>query len=314
MQIIRTIAMAAVLAAGAVAATTSATAAETSTAYRVQKVDGIDIFYREAGPPEAPTIILLHGFPSSSHMFRDLIPKLAARYHVIAPDYPGFGFSEAPPASAFTPTFANVTRVMEHFVEQRGIKHAAFYLQDFGGPVGFRIAVDHPEWVQALIIQNANAYEEGLAPDIKKGNEARRATPTAVEGMGFELGSGLTDVLYKHGAHDPEKVSPDSYNFDLWAMSQPDHKRIAAALINDYYTNSDSYPQWQAYLRQHQPPTLIVWGRGDPIFLRPGVEAFRRDLKRVEIKYFDTSHFALEEDSGPIATEILRFLSVHETR
>lgn len=313
MPSMRAIAVAAALAL-APGAGAGAKDAAPATAYRTETVDGIGIFYREAGPVSAPTVLLLHGFPSSSHMFRDLIPKLATRYHVVAPDYPGFGYSEAPGLAAFTPTFANLARVMERFVEQRGIKRATFYLQDFGGPVGFRMAADHPEWVTALVIQNANAYEEGLSPQIKKGNEARIGNPTPVEAMGFELGSGLTDLLYKHGARDPERVSPDSYTFDLWAMSQPGHKRIGAALINDYHTNSEAYPQWQAYLRQHQPPTLVVWGRGDPVFLPAGAEAFRRDVKKVEVKFFDTTHFALEEDADPIATEMLRFLAAHATR
>ena len=307
-QCVRLLAAATLLALASWGGAKAESVINTAVSYRTETVDGINIFYREAGPSAAPTVVLLHGFPSSSHMFRDLIPKLATRYHVVAPDYPGFGYSEAPSQDRFNPTFANLTRVMGHFIAQRGIKRATFYLQDFGGPVGFRLAVEHPEWIQALVVQNANAYDEGLAPRIKAGNEARRQNPTPVDGMGFELGSGLTDLLYKHGATDPQKISPDSYTFDLWAMAQPEHKRIAAALLNDYHSNSDAYPDWQASLRKHQPPTLIVWGRGDPIFLVPGVEAFRRDLKHLEIRYFDTSHFALEEESGPIAAAMLKFL------
>lgn len=211
MPSIRAIAIAATLSLASAGGATAQERADPGTAYKTEKVDGITIFYREAGPVAAPTILLLHGFPSSSHMFRDLIPKLATRYHVVAPDYPGFGYSEAPSPAAFNPTFADLSRVMEHFVEQRGIKRATFYMQDFGGPVGFRMAVNHPEWVQALVIQNANAYDEGLSPQLKKGNDARISNPTPVEAMGFELGSGLTDLLYKHGARDPERVSPDSY-------------------------------------------------------------------------------------------------------
>lgn len=228
------------------------------TLYRNAQVDGIKILYREAGPASAPTVFLPHGFPSSSHMFRDLIPRLTTRYHVIAPDYPGFGYSDAPAPEAFEPTFASLTTVMEHFIEQRGIKPATFHLEDFGGPVGFRIAADHPEWVQALVIQSANAHEEGLAPQIKSGNEARRTHPTPADEMTSEFGSGLTDALYKHGASNPERISPASYTFDLWARAQPEHRRIGATLINNYYTNTDAHPKWQAYLRQHQPPTLIL--------------------------------------------------------
>jgi pimeloyl-ACP methyl ester carboxylesterase len=277
-------------------------------AYRTETIDGISIFYREAGPSNAPTVVLLHGFPSSSHMFRNLIPKLAVHYHVIAPDYPGFGYSDAPPADIFDATFESLTTVMEHFLQHKGQTKVSLYLQDFGGPVGFRIAVHHPEWIRSLIIQNANAYEVGLAEQIRQGSAARTTHPTPVNEMAFELGSGLTDLLYKQGVRNPEHLSPDAWHFDLWAMEQPGHQRIGAALINDYHTNIEAYPQWQEYFRQYQPPTLVVWGRGDPIFLPSGAEAYKTDLKNVRVRFFATSHFALEEDGDGIAAEALEFL------
>ena len=314
MSSMRKTAVAAVLTLASLGGAKAVDAADPITTYRSEKVDGISIFFREAGPSNAPTILLLHGFPSSSHMFRDLIPKLAIRYHVVAPDYPGFGYSDAPSHAVFNPTFDDLTRVMEDFVEQRGIKRATMYLQDFGGPVGFRMAVDHPEWVDALVIQNANAYVEGLAPNIKEATEARAKQPAPVDQLSFELGKGLTDLLYLQGASNPSRISPDSWNLDLWAMGEPGHKEIAAALLNDYQSNVDDYPRWQAYLRKYQPKTLVLWGRGDPVFLPSGAEAFRRDLKSVQITYFDAGHFALEQESGAMATEILAFLDAQIAR
>lgn len=277
--------------------------------YRSVEVSGISVFYREAGDPQNPTLLLLHGFPASSHMFRDLIPELADRFHLIAPDYPGFGYSDAPAADAFTPTFEGLTDVMEQFVVQQGLHKFSLYLQDFGGPVGFRLATRHPEWIEALIIQNANAYDEGLSPDIREGN-LRRATHPATEAeMDFELGPGLAHLLYQQGARNPEGMNPDAWTTDLWCMEQPGHRRIGAALLNDYYTNMDLYPAWQAYLREHQPPTLVVWGQGDPVFLPPGAEAYKKDLQNVQVHLLNTSHFALEEDAQAIAEYISQFLA-----
>lgn len=270
-------------------------------------VDGISIFYREAGDPKRPTILLLHGFPTSSHMFRELIPRLADTFHVVAPDYPGFGYSDAPPADKLAPTFEVLTDAMEHFVAAKGLRRFSMYLQDFGGPVGLRLAIRHPGWVERLIIQNANAYDQGLADTIRQGTARRAAKPSTEAELAFELGPELDRMLYKKGARRPDAMNPDAWSFDAWAMDQPGHRRISAALLNDYQTNIDQYPRWQTYLRTHHPPTLVVWGKGDPIFLVPGAEAYRRDLPEVQIRYFDTSHFALEEDDAGIAREIKLF-------
>lgn len=275
--------------------------------YHYATIDGIKVFYREAGDPKKPTILLLHGYPSSSHMFRELIPLLSADFHLVAPDYPGFGYSDAPGPGTFEATFAHLTQVMEHFVQTLGLKHFSIYMQDFGGPVGFRLAVLHPEWIDRLIIQNANAYDEGLAPSVREGNARRAAKPASEGELKFELGPDLAHLLYQKGARAPEAMNPDAWSLDEWAMNQPGHKRIAAALLNDYNTNILSYPAWQAYLRTHKPRTLIVWGKGDPIFLVPGAEAYKRDVPKATLQLLDTSHFALEEDSRAIAQAVRAF-------
>ena len=273
-----------------------------SVRYRSAKVDGFNIFYREAGDPQRPAILLLHGFSSSSHMFRDLMPLLADRFHLIAPDYPGFGYSDAPPATAFEPTFSHLEVVIAKFAQQVGLKSFVIYMQDFGGPVGFRMAVKHPEWIDGLIIQNANAYQEGLASAQVKAmedhGEQSRKTSDAVVSPGFIV------YLYRSGARDVSGLNPDAWTMDIAALERPEAKRIQAALIDDYPTNLQQYPQWQAYLRKSQPKTLIVWGKNDRAFLPAGAESYRRDLKNVQLHYFDTGHFALEEDAAPIAHAI----------
>lgn len=277
--------------------------------YHYADVGGIKIFYREAGDANKPTLLLLHGFPSSSHMFRELIPRLSAYFHIIAPDYPGAGNSEAPSADKFTPTFANLADVMEAFVVKMGLTHFRVYMQDFGGPVGFRLAVKHPEWIDGLIVQNANAYLDGLSAHFLKDVRERAGVLSAEQKAAVDKIVSLesTKFLYLHGTRNPDDVSPDGLNMDAYSLQNPDNHRIQAALITNYYTNVGQYPEWQAFLRAKQPPTLIVWGRNDVIFLPAGAEAFKRDVPKTEIHFYDTGHFALEEDVAPISNEIIRF-------
>lgn len=276
--------------------------------YHTVVVDGIKIFYREAGAPDAPAILLLHGFPSSSSMFRDLIPRLEG-FHVIAPDYPGSGNSEAPAADKFEPTFENLATVMDNFVGQLGLEKYVIYMQDFGGPVGFRIAVKHPERVAGLVVQNANAYEEGIEPGLLKGIRERAGTLTAEQHRDVDgiVSRDFAMFLYQTGASNPAGMNPDAWNLDSWTLNNPDAHRIQAALLVDYHTNLLEYPKWHEYLRTRQPRTLIVWGEGDPVFLRAGAEAYKRDVPAAELHYFKSSHFALEEEAPAIAANIRKF-------
>lgn len=277
--------------------------------YRTVKVDGIDIFYREAGDPKSPTILLLHGFPTSSHMFRDLIPLLADRYHLVAPDYPGFGYSARPAVNEFTYTFDHLADVMEHFVDALALKRYALYMQDFGGPVGFRLAVRRPEKVSALIIQNANAYEEGVSQGVKDvvlriWKERTPETEARLKQL-FELPA--TKKQYLDGVPDPSLVSPDSWQHAQWGMDRPGNKEIQFALHANYGSNVERYEEWHAYFRKFQPPTLITWGKGDFVFLPAGAEAYRKDLKHVELHMLNAGHFALETNAAEIARYIRAF-------
>lgn len=278
--------------------------------YKSIDIDGINIFYREAGDRSKPTILLLHGFPSSSHMYRDLIPLLAQDFHVVAPDYPGSGYSDAPPAAKFKPTFADLAEVMSNFTTAVGLKEYVIFMQDFGGPVGFRIAVDHPERVKGLIIQNANAYVEGVMPqelaDMKK-RAAGALTAEQEKQLDMILSPQGTEMFYKTGVRDFAAVSPDAYHLDNFVLTQPEHRRIQRALLSGYYDNVLQYPKWQAFMAKHEPRTLIVWGKGDPLFLPAGAEAYKRHLPKAELHFFNTGHFALEEDAQAIADEIKRF-------
>ena len=290
-------------------ASTDAAPASSDVRYKTVSVDGIRIFYREAGDANRPTILLLHGFPSSSYEFRTLLPLLSHHFHVVAPDYPGFGFSDAPNATAFPPTFANLTRVMERFVQVVGLTRLAIYMHDFGGPVGFRLAAAHPGLVGGLIIQNANAYEVGIAPEILKDMRERAAGPLDAKAtMALErvLSPEGTKFQYVTGTRDPANVDPASYSLDSWVQAKPEQHRIQAALIVDYYDNVRQYEAWHHYLREHRPKTLIVWGRNDPIFLPAGAEAYRADLPKAEMHLLNTGHFALEEDAPEIARMIIR--------
>jgi len=279
------------------------------TLHKTIQVDGLDIFYREAGPKSAPTILLLHGFPTSSHMFRNLIPALSGTFHVVAPDYPGFGNSAMPLVNEFNYTFDHLAEIMDSFVKKLGLKKYSLYVFDYGAPVGFRLAAKHPERVQALIVQNGNAYEEGLLEfwdPIKaywKERTEKNAEPLKKL---FEMGA--TKWQYTNGMRNVEMISPDNWIVDQHFMDRPGNKDIQLQLFYSYGSNPPLYPEWQAYFRKHQPPTLVVWGKNDYIFPAEGAHPYKRDLKNIEIHLFDTGHFALEEDGDVIAGHIRRFL------
>ena len=274
-------------------------------------IDAARTFYREAGPKSAPTIVLLHGFPSSSREFDTLIPLLATRYHLIAPDFPGSGQSDAPPPSSYEYTFDNLAKTIGRLLERLRINEYTFYLHDYGGPVGFRIISAHPERLQALIIQNANVYEQGLG--AKWGGIARYwADPNAHPEV-FDAFVSLAATEQRHtlGTSHPERYNPDTWMDEYTHLSRPGQREIQADLLYDYRTNVASYPAWQAWLREHKPPLLVVWGRNDPSFTAPGAEAFERDLPYAEIHLLDAGHFALDEKNDEIASLILAFLAKH---
>jgi pimeloyl-ACP methyl ester carboxylesterase len=279
--------------------------------YHRATVDGVGIFYREAGPKDAPTIVLLHGFPSSSGMFDTLFPLLATRYHLIAPDYPGFGQSDAPLPSQFAYTFDHLAETISALLEQLKIDHYSLYLQDYGGPVGFRIMVAYPDRVQALVIQNANAYEEGLGAKWK-GIAQYWAAPEAHPDVPIAFTS-LAAARLRHdgGSPNPERYNPDAWNDEYAFLSRPGQQKIQEALLYDYRTNVASYAAWQAWLRQREPPTLVVWGGYDSSFISPGAEAYKRDLPNAEVHILDAGHFALDEKVDEIAALMLVFLNKH---
>lgn len=280
-----------------------------TTTYNSISIDGLNLFYREAGNKTAPAIVMLHGFPSSSHMFRDLIPELAADYHVIAPDYPGFGYSDAPAASEFTYTFEKLTEIVEKFINALGLTQYSLFMQDYGGPIGFRIAAKHPERIQSLIIQNANAYMEGISPafePLKPFWENRNAeTEKAPRSL---LTRETTLFQYTHGASDVSRISPDAWNHDQALLDRPGNDLIQLALLHNYSCNVALYGQWQEYFRTHQPATLVVSGKNDPFFVPAGQEAFKRDIKNAEINFYEGGHFVLEEFHSEIAAKIRSFL------
>lgn len=273
------------------------------TKHRTVTIDGLNIFYREAGDADKPTIVLLHGFPTSSHMFRHLIVALADQFHVIAPDYPGFGLSDAPSPSSFHYTFDGLADVIEKLLlAELGLERFGLFVQDYGGPVGFRIATRHPECIDWLVVQNSNAYEEGFTGFWNHLRQQYWLTPsleTEAPLRGF-LTPEAARWIYTEGARDRENVSPDNWIVDLAALGRPQGERIQLDLFYDYRTNVARYPEWQAYLRARKPPTLVVWGKNDPIFTVEGARAFRRDLPEAELHLLDTGHFALEEDLGTI--------------
>ncbi len=301
--------------------------------HRTVEIDGQSIFYREAGNPEAPTLLLLHGFPTSSHMFRDLIPELADQYHLVAPDYPGYGNSSMPAVDEFDYSFDNFSVVVEKLTEKLGLDHYTLYLMDYGAPVGFRLAAKHPDRVDALIIQNGNAYVEGINNDfwepiqaywddrkaVNKGldnawwkniKEAyQQPEMTNDDALRFLITLGATKWQYTNGARDVESISPDNWHVTQRLLDRPGNAEIQLQMFYDYGSNPPLYPAWQAYFREHQPRTLVVWGQNDEIFPAAGAHPYKRDLKNLEFHLLDTGHFALEEDGAEIAALIREFLA-----
>lgn len=284
--------------------------------YKKVSVDGVNIFYREAGSRLAPKILLLHGDPTSSSMFRNLIPALADRFHVVAPDYPGYGESDVPPPDQYSYTFDNLSRTIDAFTRTLGIDRFAMYIQDFGAPVGFRIATRSPERITALIVQNGNAYEEGLDNKFWEPVRAWWKDPTPERRAMIEAGLSDEEVQrqYIDGSRDPSHISPDNYRADQAVLARSGILDIRMRLFMDYKTNPPLYPVWQAYLRDHQPPTLVVWGKNDPIFPGAGAMPYARDLRTIDLNLLDTGHFALEEDGDFIAFKIRRFMEEHVPR
>ncbi len=277
--------------------------------YNTVEVDGLDIFYREGGSKNKPTILLLHGYPTSSHMFRNLIVDLAKDYHVLAPDYPGYGRSEQPPMAEFKYTFDNMAKIVEGFLSKLAIDKFSVYLMDYGAPIGFRIASKYPKRIESLIIQNGNAYNEGITefwnplkkywnnPSIENGKPLEEFHK--IDGLKWQ---------YTHGVGDVSKISPDNWEIDLQHITRKENNEIQLAMFYDYRTNISLYPKWQKYLRDYQPPTLIVWGKNDQIFPASGAYPYKKDLKNIEFHLLDTGHFALEEKGNEIADYILNFL------
>jgi pimeloyl-ACP methyl ester carboxylesterase len=283
------------------------------THYRTAEIDGHSIFYREAGDPGNPVLLLLHGFPASSFMFRDLIPLLADRFHLIAPDYPGFGHSAAPSNVDFRYTFEHLTDIIEKFTDHIGLDRYALYLQDFGGPVGFRLATRRPDRISFLVVQNANAYEEGLPDSFWRLPRQLWADPSPANRAAIGQAAMSDDALewnYTHGIADPSTISPDSWLLQHALLNRPGNKEAMLDLLVDYRTNPERYPEWHDYFRTYQPPTLIVWGRNDEIFPESGTHPYTRDLPNVDLNLLDTGHFALEDHSEVIATHIKRFRSM----
>ena len=284
----------------------------TRQAHRTVEVDGLRVFYREAGPADAPTLLLLHGFPSASHQYRRLIDVLGTRYRLIAPDYPGFGHSDAPEpvitGGSFAYTFDRLADIVEGFCEQLGLTRFVPYAFDYGAPVGFRLAARHPEWIAGLVVQNGNAYEEGLSPMAQGFVGLRPDVEGDDEKILGMLTLPATRGLYEAGASAAELIAPDGWTLDQYALDRPGRRQIQVDLAFDYHTNVALYPEWQAWLRKYTPPTLVLWGRGDPIFAEPGAHAYLRDVPEAELHVFDTGHFALEENLPEIAPLIADFL------
>ena len=282
----------------------------TAIKYRSADVDGLKVFYREAGPADAPALLLLHGFPSASHMFRDLIPLLADRFHILAPDLPGFGQSDMPARSKFAYTFDHVADVIDRFTEVVGLKRFAVYVFDYGAPTGFRIAVKHPDRITAIISQNGNAYEEGLSegwnPIRAYWQEPSRANRDALRTF---LVPETTRWQYTHGVADETTVAPDGLSLDNFYLARPGADEVQLDLFGDYKSNVALYPTFQKYFRTHKPPLLAVWGKNDPFFLPPGAEAFKRDIPGAVVRFLDTGHFALETHASEIAAAIRGFLA-----
>jgi pimeloyl-ACP methyl ester carboxylesterase len=281
--------------------------------FKTQLVNGFKIFYREAGDPQTPAVLLLHGFPTSSHMFRNLIPQLAYDYHVIAPDLPGFGFSDAPSHDVFQYTFENVAKVMGDFTEQIGLEKFAVYIFDYGAPTGLRMALRFPDRIAALISQNGNAYVEGLSAGWAP-VQAYWENPTHANRDALRKLQTLdtTRWQYYHGVANPEqRIAPEAIALDQSLLDRPQSGEIQLDLIGDYKSNVELYPKFQEFFRKYQPPTLAVWGKNDPFFLPAGAEAYRRDIPSAKVVFYDTGHFALETHAAEIGAEILAFLKAN---
>jgi pimeloyl-ACP methyl ester carboxylesterase len=280
------------------------------TVVRIIEADGVNVFYREAGQPDAPAILLLHGFPTSSHMFRDLIPQLAGKYRVVAPDLPGFGFTTVPPARNYRYTFDQLAETTSAFVDALGLKRYAIYVFDYGAPVGYRLALAHPERVSAIISQNGNAYEDGLSdawnPIQRYWQDPTRENRDALRGFLTLEG---TRGQYTTGVSHPESIAPESYTLDQALLDRPGNADIQLDLFLDYASNVKLYPAFQAYFRSAKPPTLAIWGKNDPFFIPPGAEAYRRDNPNASVQLLDTGHFALETHANEIAVAIDQLMS-----
>jgi len=283
-----------------------------SVQYKTLTIEGQEIFYREAGTPDKPTILLLHGYPTSSFMFRNLIIALGDKYHLLAPDYPGYGNSSMPLVTEFEYSFDHMAAIIDQFITAKGLQKYSLYVMDYGAPVGYRIAVKHPERVQALLVQNGNAYEEGLSAFWEpmralwaNPNKETRAVLAATQELAF------TKWQYLTGARDASRISPDTWSHDQAKLDRPGNLDIQLAMFESYKTNLDHYAEWQHYFRTYQPPTLITWGAGDEIFPASGAKAYLKDLPNAELHILETGHFALEEDGTLIASLIDRFLTKH---
>lgn len=279
--------------------------------YDICRIENVDVFYRKAGNPENPAVLLLHGFPSSSHMYRDLIPILAEHFYVVVPDYPGFGQTKSPERGEFEYSFENIARIIDLFTDNIGLSHYAMYVFDYGAPIGFRLAMWHPERITAIVSQNGNVYREGLG---KKWADREKywATPTPEGRAKFSTAYAPETIIGQYTFGTPaSSVSPDGYTLDIAYVSIAGRNEIQNDLILDYRTNVALYPEFQRYLREHQPPLLAVWGKNDPSFIPAGAEAFRKDLPEAEIHFVDSGHFALESHAKEIASLMIPFLKKH---
>ncbi len=280
------------------------------THYHTVEIDGLNIFYRTAGDKDRPVLLLLHGFPASSFMFRELMDRLSDRFYLVAPDYPGFGYSDAPSPTEYSYTFDRLAEVVEQFTEKLGLEKYGLYMQDFGGPVGFRLATRNPAKITGLIVQNANAYEEGLPDSFWAPARTLWSDPSEENFAKIREAAMSKEALewnYTHGVKDATKISPDSWVLQDALLDRPERKEIMLGLLYDYRTNLDLYPSWQEYFRKRQPPTLITWGTNDVIFPATGAYPYQRDLKHLDFNLLDTGHFALEEEGDRIAEHIRQF-------
>ena len=283
----------------------------TQVRYRTEPIDGINVFYRESGSHQQRALVLLHGYPASSHMYREVLAALGSEYYLLAPDYPGFGNSDFPDSEAYEYTFENLATTIEKFLEQKGITEYVLGVQDYGAPVGFRLATKHPDRVKGLIVMNGNAYEEGFDPEssapVREFWENRTAEREALVAAQLISLEGIK-WMYTEGTRNPEGINPDNWILDFARIDRPGQQKVQLDLFHDYRNNVKLYPQWQAFLREYQPPTLIAWGANDPIFILAGAEAYRQHLEDIDFHVFDTGHFVLEEDAPQVIEKIREFL------